>query len=151
MRKNCNRKKALAMLVVAGGIFATSTVASAYSYENSVSFESTMPDYSGNTSLCSSKKTTSRKYGKIQVDSFENFDSGKGINCWFRTKVDGSYHYYTDYIVNVRDTKTHKVNYCDAEKEYYKKGVSATMRAENEVEEFTLFFNPTVTGTVYFN
>lgn len=40
--------------------------------------EETMPNYSGNTSLCSSKKTTSRKYGKIEVDSFENFDSGKG-------------------------------------------------------------------------
>lgn len=36
-------------------------------------------------------------------------------------------------------------------KKYYKEGVSATMRAENEVEEFTLIFNPTVKGTVFFN
>lgn len=154
MRKNYNRKTALATLLIAGGIFATSTFASAASssYENSVSFESTMPDYSGNTSLCSSKKTTNRKYGKIEVDSFKNFDSGKGINCWFRVKVDGNYYYNTDdYMVKVRDKKAHKVCYYDTQKKYYKEGVSATMRAENEVEEFTLIFNPTVKGTVFFN
>lgn len=84
----------------------------------------------------------------------ENMEKQKLIvlKILIRVKVDGSYYYNTDdYMVKVRDKKAHKVCYYDTQKKYYKEGVSATMRAENAVEEFTWVFEPTVKGTVYFN
>lgn len=143
-----SKKIAVGIMSVAM-LLSTVSMCGAESYTNNASFSSvTLPESSGNTTLKSGTKTTSRSYGKAEITSFTHCDS---VSVWFRSKVDGEYHYWLPYMVSIDDKSVyHKVKYCDASSAYYAKNVSVNLRAENDTEALN-FYTEKVSGDVYFN
>lgn len=105
-----------------------------------------------NTTLAQTKsggKTTGRSYGKAKISSYKNCTQ---VDFWMRSKVNGSWHYWTPFVVsNVSDKKEHKVKYCDAKKSYYQKGVTAELRGENADSRIAIFGDSEVSGVAWFN
>lgn len=109
-----------------------------------------LPETSGNTTLSStSSKTTSYSYGKAKITSYANCST---VSVWLRTKTsDGSYHYWTPYILDIDDVNSyHTVKYSDSSSSYYAKGVYADLRAENYDQALNIWTDK-VSGCVYFN
>jgi hypothetical protein len=143
-----SKSKKLMLLVIAVMMLGGAISAHAASYENSVDFTGKiLPDGSANTTLAEGNKTTSLAYGKVKVSSFSRCS---GISCWMRSNVDGTYHYWTPFIVDISDKKDHQVKYCDASASYYAKKVAVDLRAENS-ESVVTIGSCKVSGTAYFN
>ena len=143
-------RKKIVIGIMCTALALSSASALAASYENSKSFSDViLPETSGNTTLASvAKKTTNRKYGRAKITAYKNCNK---VSCWYRTTLsDGSVHYWLPYMVTISDKSYHKINYCDKNEAFYKKGVKAELRAENAIEALD-FKKEKVSGNVDFN
>lgn len=150
MKQNKKKNLVTLTLIMCTLVFFASTYTSlAATYENKKTFESVvLPDVSSNTTFKEGTKTTNRKYGKVKMSSYSNCDA---VDCWMRTYVNGSWHYWTPYILsNISDKLEHKIKYCDADSAYYKKGVKAQLRGEN-ADSYYSIYDCKVSGSVWFN
>lgn len=126
------------------------TVSTGYAaeYTNNKSFKNVvLPESSGNTSLASATKSTNRSYGRAKITSYTKCSR---VSVWFRTKVGGQYHYWLPYMKTLKGDSYVNVKYCDKSNSYYKKGVSANLRAENADSALDIWTEK-VSGNVDFN
>ena len=111
-----------------------------------------LPDKCDNITFAKTKdkgKTTNRSYGQIKMSSYKNCSK---VDCWMRTYVNQTWHYWTPYILsNVSDKSKHKIKYCDQKSSYYKSGVTAQLRGENADSRIAIFGDSKVSGEVWFN
>ena len=145
-------KKKKREIICAGLIVASliGTISTSYAaeYTNSKSFSNVvLPESSANTSLASKVKSTGRSYGRAKITSYTNCSR---VSVWFRTNVNGNYHYWLPYMKTLTGKSYVRVNYCDKDASYYKKGVGANLRAENADSAFNIWTDK-VSGTVDFN
>lgn len=148
LKKIASALLALSLIVFCGNTY---LAAAEDSYTNNVGFtDKKLPDFSENTTLASSRKTTSRSYGKVKISSYSHCEA---VDLWFRSKANGDWHYWKPYILsNIDDKRVHKLKYCDASSSYYATNVSSELRGENaDSTEFSLIINRAVSGNVWFN
>ncbi|MGN0396046.1 MAG: hypothetical protein ACI4EF_11850 [Coprococcus sp.] len=149
------QKVLVTLMIVCSCMFIFSTsVFAAYSYDTKSHVKFTnviLPDECGNVTFATTRngKTTDRNYGKVRITSYSYCDT---IDCWLRTRVDGSWHYWTDYILlDISDTKFHKIRYCNRRSTFYAKGVKAELRGENADVRWAIINDAKVSGNVFFN
>lgn len=155
MRIKKIKNMVMALLLVSVCAFGVSVYAANEQYDKSsyVSFASVvLPDKCDNITFAKTKdkgKTTNRSYGQIKMSSYKNCSK---VDCWMRTYVNQTWHYWTPYILsNVSDKSKHKIKYCDQKSSYYKSGVTAQLRGENADSRIAIFGDSKVSGEVWFN
>lgn len=161
MRIKRIKNTVIALLFVSVCAFGVSVYAANEQYDKKsyVTFTSVvLPDKCDNVTFAQTKndkngknkgKTTNRSYGQIKMSSYKNCSK---VDCWLRTYVNQTWHYWTPYILsNVSDKSKHKIKYCNQKSSYYKSGVEAQLRGENADSRIAIFSDSKVSGEVWFN
>lgn len=146
--KNKNKKQVTCLLVILSLFLAlipvTAFAADQYDSGNTKTFtDIALPHECDNVTFATANKSTNRDYGKVEITKIGGNSSG--VNCWFRSKVNGEWVYQSGHVVFFTTTGTKKVTYGTASST----GTTVQLRGENNTS--TLFVKDKVSGKVWFN
>ena len=140
-------KKQVTCLLIIFSLFVALIPATSYAaskYENSGPFVNVaLPHVCDNVTLATAEKSTDRDYGKAEITKIGGGSSG--VNCWFRSKVNGEWKHKTGDVAFFTTTGEKRIDYQTA----YVKGTTVQLRAENNTS--TQFVKDKVSGEVWFN
>ena len=140
-------KKQVTCLLIIFSLFVALIPATSYAaskYENSRPFVNVaLPHVCDNVTLATAEKSTDRDYGKAEITKIGG--GSCGVNCWFRSKVNGEWKHKTGDVAFFTTTGEKRIDYQTA----YVKGTTVQLRAENNTS--TQFVKDKVSGEVWFN